>query len=79
MSTGKTVEWGVLIGETVRPLPKAQNVSQALLMAEKPGNRGRRGSKPVVVFRDGAHDMWKRWRDNTPVPTQFALFDQEAS
>ncbi|MET7772392.1 hypothetical protein [Nocardia sp. NPDC005366] len=79
MSTRKSVQWGVLIGETVRPLPKAQNVTQALLMAEQPSNRGKRGNKPVVVFRDGEHDMWKRHRDNTPVPTQFALFDQEAS
>ncbi|MEV2226229.1 hypothetical protein AB0E01_41190 [Nocardia vinacea] len=79
MSTRKTVQWGVLIGETVRPLPKARNVTQALLMAEQPSNQGKRGGKPVVVFRDHEHDMWKRYRDNTPVPTQFSLFDQEAS
>ncbi|MET7769106.1 hypothetical protein [Nocardia sp. NPDC005366] len=79
MSTRKIVEWGVLIGETVRSLPKAQNVTQALLMAEQPSYRGKRGNKPVVVFRDSAHDMWKRYQDQTSVPTQFALFDQEAS
>ncbi|WP_405177736.1 hypothetical protein OG225_26185 [Nocardia sp. NBC_01377] len=75
MSTRKAVEWGVLIGETVRPLPKAQNVTQARLMAAKPGNRGRRGHAPVVVFRDSARDMWKRYQDQAPVPTQFDLFD----
>ncbi|WP_216911842.1 hypothetical protein [Nocardia noduli] len=79
MSARKNVEWGVLIGETVRPLPKAENVTQALLMADKPSNRGKRGNKPVVVYRDDEHDMWKRHRDKTPVPTQLALFDQEAS
>ncbi|MEU2126532.1 hypothetical protein [Nocardia niwae] len=79
MTARKQVQWGVLIGETVRPLPKAQNVSQAYLMADKPSYRPRGGGKPVIVYRDHEHEMWRRYNTDTPVPTQLALFDREAS
>ncbi|MBF6169083.1 hypothetical protein IU486_30725 [Streptomyces gardneri] len=79
MSVRKQVQWGVLIGETVRPLPKAQNVSQAYLMADKPSYRPRGGGEAVIVYRDHEHEMWRRYNADTPVPTQLALFDREAS
>ncbi|WP_280312294.1 hypothetical protein [Nocardia abscessus] len=79
MTTRKTVQWAVLIGETVRPLPKAQNVSQAYLMADKPSYRPREGGKAVIVYRHHDREMWRRYNADTPVPTQLALFDREAS
>jgi hypothetical protein len=79
MSTRTTVEWGVLIGETVRALPKARNVTDATLYACNL-TTGKRRVTAVVVYRDSDSEMWRTWIDNTPVPTQFALdlFAEEA-
>lgn len=73
MSTSdrKPVQWGVLIGEQVKPLPKARNVTDAALYASNLNSA--RGSKAVVVYRDSEGEMWQRWIDQAPVPTQLAL------
>ncbi|WP_433681202.1 hypothetical protein [Nocardia sp. CA-119907] len=78
-STRKPVQWGVLIGETVRALPTARNVTDATLFASK--LKPVRGAKTAVVYRDSKDEMWRRWIDEAPVPTQLAfdVFDQEAS
>ncbi|MFI6998771.1 hypothetical protein [Nocardia sp. NPDC050175] len=74
----KRVQWGVLIGQAVRPLPKARNVTDATLyvcnleVAKK--------TKAAVVYRNSDSESWRRWSDETPVPTQLALdlYDKEA-
>ncbi|WP_433679979.1 hypothetical protein [Nocardia sp. CA-119907] len=74
MSARKPVQWGVLIGETVRSLPKARNVTDATLYASKLTTP--QGAKTPVVYRHSDDNMWRRWIDKAPVPTQLALFDQ---
>ncbi|MFI6047118.1 hypothetical protein ACIA8C_36240 [Nocardia sp. NPDC051321] len=78
MSGRKQVQWGVLIGLAVRPLPKARNVNDASLYAcnlEIVKNL-----KAVVVYRDSDTANWRTWSDETPVPTQLALdlYEKEA-
>ncbi|MFE9581906.1 hypothetical protein ACFYO1_36405 [Nocardia sp. NPDC006044] len=74
----KQVQWGVLIGRSVRPLPKARNVTDAVLYACH--LKTRRNVKTAVVYRDSESETWRKWIDETPVPTQLALdlFDKEA-
>lgn len=78
MSTRKTVQWGVLIGEHVKPLPKARNVTDATLYAANLDISRR--TKSAVVYRDSEEEQWRKWIDNSPVPTQLALdlFGKEA-
>lgn len=76
MTTRKSVQWGVLIGEQVKPLPKARNVTDATLYASNLNTA--RGSKAVVVYRHSDSETWRRWADEAPVPTQLNLFDMEA-
>ncbi|MGY4101318.1 hypothetical protein ACW2Q0_17460 [Nocardia sp. R16R-3T] len=71
MSARKPVQWGVLIGEQVKPLPKARNVTDATLYASNLNTA--RGSKVVVVYRDSDEELWRRWIDEAPVPTQLGL------
>ncbi|WP_328411935.1 hypothetical protein [Nocardia sp. NBC_00403] len=75
----KTVQWGVLIGEQVRSLPKARSVTAASLYACNL-KTGKRGVKAVVVYRDSESEMWRRWIDEQPVPTQltFDMLAKEA-
>ncbi|WP_405161893.1 hypothetical protein OG203_37155 [Nocardia sp. NBC_01499] len=79
MSTDrKRVQWGVLIGQAVRPLPKARNVTDAVLYACH--LKTNRRVKTIVVYRDSDTENWRKWIDETPVPTQLALdlYDKEA-
>ncbi|WP_107659555.1 hypothetical protein [Nocardia suismassiliense] len=78
MTGRQQVQWGVLIGQTVRPLPKARNVTDAVLYACHLDVSKR--MKTSVVYRDSDTDSWCRWIDETPVPTQLALdlYDKEA-
>ncbi|MFI9406252.1 hypothetical protein [Nocardia sp. NPDC052316] len=77
-SSRRTVQWGVLIGLAVRPLPKARNVTDAVLYACHLQTSKR--LKASVVYRDSDTENWRRWIDETPVPTQLALdlYDKEA-
>jgi hypothetical protein len=79
MSGKKSVQWGVLIGETVRPLPNARNVTDATLYACNL-TTGNRGVNAAVVYRDSDTEMWRHWIDERTVPTQLALdvFAKEA-
>ncbi|MET8875583.1 hypothetical protein [Nocardia sp. NPDC004604] len=74
--SSRRVQWGVLIGETVRLLPKARNVTDATLYASKITTP--RGTKTPVVYRHSDNDMWHRWIDDVPVPTQLNLFEVSA-
>ncbi|CAM4497729.1 hypothetical protein NONI108955_36170 [Nocardia ninae] len=71
MSARKPVQWGVLIGQMVRPLPKARNVTDAVLYACHLETAKR--VKSSVVYRDSDTESWRKWIDETPVPTQLAL------
>ncbi|MFI6043373.1 hypothetical protein ACIA8C_17190 [Nocardia sp. NPDC051321] len=71
-------QWGLLIGQAVRPLPKARNVTDAALYACNLKTTKR--VKTAVVYRDSEAETWRKWIDETPVPTQLAfdLHDKEA-
>lgn len=78
MSTaGNPVQWGLLIGQAVRPLPNARNVTDALYACNR---KTTKRVKTHVVYRDSESAMWRRWIEETPVPTQLAfdLHDKEA-
>ncbi|MEV6274458.1 hypothetical protein [Nocardia sp. NPDC051832] len=78
MTVGKPVLWGVLIGRSVRPLPKARNVTDANLHATSITIT--KGVKTTVVYRHSEREMWRKWSNEETVPTQlgFDLFDKEA-
>ncbi|WP_405159545.1 hypothetical protein OG203_24040 [Nocardia sp. NBC_01499] len=78
-SARTSVQWGVLIGHAVRPLPKARNVTDAVLYVCN--LKARRKAKTAVVYRDSDTETWRKWIDETPVPTQLALdlYDKETS
>lgn len=79
MSVREPVQWGVLIGRSVRPLPQARHLTAALLFAE----RATRGAQPksLVVYRRSDEDLWRMWSTDKPIATQlsFDLADEEAS
>lgn len=64
--------WGLLVGETVHPLPKARGAGDAFAAATK-DPRG-----PEVVYRHDTADPWLTFSRDNEVPTQLE-FDWNAA
>ncbi|MBF6174291.1 hypothetical protein [Nocardia blacklockiae] len=75
MSATEREQWGVLVRGSVRPLPVARNVTDATLYAAHLNTTQR--VKAIVVYRYSDSELWRRWIDNQPVPTQLVLFSSE--
>lgn len=69
-STAK--HWGLLFGETVKPLPKARGAADAYITASKTR------PAPDVVYRHNASDPWRTFIGSDEVPTQLE-FDWNAA
>ena len=64
--------WGLLVGETVHPLPKARGPADAYIAAAK----DRRDTD--VVYRYNASDPWRTFIGDKESPTQLE-FDWDAA
>ncbi|MEV0061249.1 hypothetical protein [Nocardia sp. NPDC050718] len=65
--------WGLLVGETVKPLPKVRGASDAYVAAAKA-----RKPWPEVVYRHHPTDPWRTFYSDDEVPTQLE-FDWDAA
>ncbi|WP_278260602.1 hypothetical protein [Nocardia sp. AG03] len=67
MSTNphKAKHWGLLVGETVKPLPRVRGAADAYVAAAK--------SRPAaeVVYRHDSTSQWRMFSTDTEVPTQL--------
>lgn len=68
----KSVQWGVKIGRTIRPLPKVRKVSDAYIYAAK-FNTEPRAAKASVVYRNSDDELWRTWIGEHEQPTQLTL------
>lgn len=68
MSTNphKAKYWGLLFGETVKPLPKARGAADAYIAAAKAPY-----PHPDVVYRDHATDLWRTFYSDAELATQL--------
>ncbi|MEV4155844.1 hypothetical protein AB0J48_22725 [Nocardia salmonicida] len=57
--------WGLLVGETVHPLPKARGAGDAYAAAGKDRRR------PEVVYRHDTTDPWLTFSGDKEAPTQL--------
>ncbi len=69
--TRPPAQWGLLIGRAVRSLPQARNATDAALYACN--LRAHKRVKAVVVYRHSEGELWRRWMDRVPVPTQLSF------
>ncbi|MFD4441643.1 hypothetical protein ACFWPK_17885 [Nocardia sp. NPDC058519] len=68
----KAKHWGLLVGETVHPLPKARGAADAYIASGK----DRRDTE--VVYRHNTTDPWLTFTRDHEVPTQLE-FDWNAA
>ncbi|MEV0541908.1 hypothetical protein [Nocardia salmonicida] len=57
--------WGLLVGETVHPLPKARVAGDAYIAA------GKDSRSPEVVYRHNTADPWLTFSSDEEAPTQL--------
>ncbi|MFI9506200.1 hypothetical protein [Nocardia sp. NPDC052566] len=72
MTVNNRVQWGVMVGRVIRPLPHARTVADAMIYLCKV-DAGASHSKVVVVYRNSDSDMWRTWIGEREQPTQLAF------
>lgn len=68
----KAEHWGLLIGNTVHPLPKAHGVADAYIACAK------HPARTTVVYRFTVSEVWRTYGSDNEAPTQLE-FDWNAA